>query len=86
MDGGGDRGEICGDVMLEAVLADVTEKFLEMRDFYHAGAAEGFERIVGEFALADVAGTFSGEIVGGEARETHGAALDAAVGISEVAR
>jgi hypothetical protein len=49
------RGEICGDVMLEAVFADEAEQFLEMRDFYDASATEGFERIVGESAFADVA-------------------------------
>src|SRR5271167_169668 len=78
VDGGGYRGEICGDVVLEAVFADVAEEFLEMGDFYYAGAAEGFEGIVGEGAFAYVAGDFSGAIVGGEARETHGAAFDAA--------
>src|SRR5277367_4258014 len=78
VDGGCYRGKICGDVVFEAVFADVAEKFLEMGDFYYAGAAEGFEGIVGEGAFAHVAGNFSGEIVGGEARETHGAALDAA--------
>src|SRR5580698_3856980 len=78
MNGGGYRGEIRGDVMFEAVLADVAEQFLEMRNFYYACSAEGFEGIVGELALADVAGDFSGAVVGGEARETHGAALDAA--------
>ena len=78
VDGGGYRGKIRGDVVLKAVFADVAEKFLEMRDFYYAGATEGFEGIVGELTLADIAGNFSGEVVGGEARETHGAALDAA--------
>ena len=48
-------GEVGGDVVLEAVLADVAEQLLQARDFDHAGAAESFERIVGERALADVA-------------------------------
>src|SRR5580704_6704267 len=78
VDGVRNRGEISGDVMLEAVFADVAEQFLEMRDFYYAGAAESFEGIVGEGAFAYVAGNFSGEIVGGETRKTHGAAFDAA--------
>src|SRR5271168_860861 len=78
VDGRGYRGEICGDVMFEAVFADVAEQFLEVRDFYYAGAAERFEGIVGEGALAYVAGNFSGAVVGGEARETHGTAFDAA--------
>ena len=49
-----------------------------MGDFYYTCAAERFEGIIGECAFADVAGNFPGEIVGGEAREAHRAALDAA--------
>src|SRR5580704_2229269 len=71
------RGEICGYVMFEAVFADVAEQFLEMRDFYYAGAAESFEGIVSELALANISGDFACEVVGGETRETHRAALDA---------
>src|SRR5208282_2993771 len=78
VNGGGNRGKICGDVMFEAVFADVAEQFLEMRDFYYAGAAKGFEGIVGESAFTDVARDFSGEIVGGETRETHWATFYAA--------
>jgi hypothetical protein len=43
-------------VVLEAVLADVAEELLHVGDLDHAGAAEGVERVVGEGALADVAG------------------------------
>jgi len=40
--------------MLEAVLADVREQRLVVRNLDHTVAAEGFERIVREAALADV--------------------------------
>ena len=55
VDGGGGGGEVGGDVVLEAVLADVAQQLLHVGDLDHAGAAEGVERIVGEGALADVA-------------------------------
>jgi hypothetical protein len=41
--------------MLEAVLTDIAEQGLQVRDADDAGAAESVERIVGEFAFADVA-------------------------------
>jgi len=56
VDRGGGGGEAGGDVVLEAVLADVAEELLHVGDLDHAGAAEGVERVVGEGALADVAG------------------------------
>ena len=55
MDGGGGGGEAGGDVVLEAVLADVAEELLHVGDLDDAGSAEGVERVVGEGALADVA-------------------------------
>jgi len=38
-------------MMLENALADVTEQLLQPGDAHHAGAAKGFERIVGELAF-----------------------------------
>src|ERR1017187_3482817 len=57
--------------MLEAALADVAEQLLKLRDAYHAGAAKGFERIVGELAFPDVAVDRALAVVGGKAHETH---------------
>jgi len=54
VDRGGGGGEAGGDVVLEAVLADVAEELLHVGDLDHAGAAEGVERFVGEGAFADV--------------------------------
>ena len=56
MDRSGDLGEVGGDVVFEAVLADVAQQALHVGDFDDAGSAEGVERVVGEGALADVAG------------------------------
>src|SRR5579863_5033359 len=61
--------------MFVAVFADVTEKFLHFGDFHHAGAAEGFERVVGEFSFANVAADHAFAIDSGETRVTHGAAF-----------
>ena len=47
--------QVGGHVMLEAVLADVAQQFLQLRNAHHARAAERIERIVGELAFADVA-------------------------------
>ena len=79
VDGGGGVGEVGGDVVLEAVFADVAEEVLHVGDLDDAGAAEGVEGIVGEGALADVAADLAGEVVGGEAGEAHGAGFDGAV-------
>lgn len=75
VDGGGGGGEAGGDVVLEAVLADVAEELLHVGDLDDARAAEGVERVVGECSLADVALDLAGEVVGGEAGEAHGAGL-----------
>ena len=55
-----DRGDgigrkICGHVVLEAVLADVMQKPLQVRNPDDSGPAKSVERIVGERALADTA-------------------------------
>src|SRR5580658_5631781 len=49
-DGGVHCGEIRRDVMLEAVLANVMQQLLHFGNFDDAGAAESFERIVGELS------------------------------------
>lgn len=64
-------------MVFEALLADVAQKLLQIRDFDDASAAESFERIVGEASAADVAADSSVGIVGGKPRKTHGAGLDA---------
>src|SRR5438270_8950302 len=53
--GAGDLRHVGGYVVLETVLADVAEEVLKIRDLDDSGAAEGIERVVSEFALADVA-------------------------------
>src|SRR3954454_22314267 len=68
---GGGFAHVGGDVVLEAVLADVPEEVLQARDLDYPGAAEGLERVVGEGALADVAADLAGGVVGGEAGESH---------------
>jgi hypothetical protein len=78
VDDGGDAGEIGGDVVFEAIFADVVEKFLQAGNFDDSGTAKSFKRIVGETAAAGVATNFSGSIVGGEASKTHGAGFDLA--------
>ena len=75
VDGGGGGGEAGGDVVLEAVLADVAQQRLHVGDVDDACAAEGVERVVGEGPLADVALDGAREVVGGEAGEGHGAGL-----------
>src|ERR1700760_4951405 len=58
--------------MLESTFADEAEKFLQPGNSDDACAAEGFERIVGEFAFADVAADLAIEVVGGVAEVAHG--------------
>src|SRR5260370_22509714 len=72
---GGYAREICGDVMFVAVFADVAEQFLHFRNFHHAGAAESFQRVVGEFSFADVAADHAFAVDGGETRVAHHAAF-----------
>src|ERR1700691_5279003 len=79
VDRAGNGGEVGSHVMLEAVLADVAKELLHVGDFDDAGSAEGVEGIVGESALADVAGDAAGEVVGGEAGKAHVAGFDGAV-------
>ncbi len=51
----GDSCHSARDVMLEAVLADEVQQFLQPRNLHHTGAAERRKRIIGESPLADVA-------------------------------
>jgi len=67
----GDEGLVDGDVMLVSALADELEQVLEAIDPYDASAAEGFERIIGEFAFAGVSADGTVEIVGADSQEGH---------------
>src|ERR1700757_3008544 len=58
--------------MLESTLADEAEEFLQPGNSDDARAAKSFQRIVGEFAFADVAADLAVEVVGGEAEVAHG--------------
>jgi hypothetical protein len=49
--------------------------FCNLRNLGHARAAEGLQRIVGEFARAGVAANHAAAIVGGVARKAHAPAL-----------
>ena len=53
-DGRGHAGRVDGNVVLEAVLADVGQQPLQLGHLDHAIAAEGEQRIVGQIALAHV--------------------------------
>ncbi len=66
----GHGGKIRGDVMLEAVFANVVEQPLHLRNFDDPRAAESVERIVGKFAFADIAANLASSVVGGEARRS----------------
>ena len=65
-------------MVLEALLADVAQQLLQLRDVGDAGTAEGLQRIARELAFANVATNAAMEVVGGEAREAHRAGLHAA--------
>ena len=73
--GRSDRGEVRGDVVFEAVFADVVQQLLQPRNFHYARAAEGFEGIVGEVPAAGVAANVAASIVGRKARKTHRSCL-----------
>src|SRR5258708_8062082 len=61
--------------MLETVVTDVAQQFLQSWDFHDARTAERFERIIGEETVAGVATDFSMHIVRGKPRKAHGASL-----------
>ena len=75
VDDGRDTREVGGDVMLETVVTDVAQQFLQSWDFHDARAAERFEWIIGEATAAGVAADFSMHIVGGKPRKAHAASL-----------
>src|SRR6266851_2698221 len=62
--------------MLEAVLADIAQQFLQPGNFNHSGTAKRLERIVRESPATRIAADFCGNIVSGKAGETHGAGFD----------
>src|SRR5208283_6234007 len=61
--------------MLESVLANVMQQFLQPGNLHNAHAAKSIQRIVGEVALTDIAANHSRGIVGREARKAHGTSL-----------
>src|SRR5208282_553557 len=66
-------GKIRGDVVLEALLADVAQQLLQSRNLHHTRAAKGFQWIVCKAAAAGIAADFAVHVVGRKTRETHGA-------------
>src|SRR5712692_2172176 len=71
VNGRGDLGEIRGNVMLESVLADVTQEFLQVGNANHAGAPESLERIVSEFPFSDVTTDFPLPIIRRKTYKAH---------------
>jgi len=74
-----DRGrhgrKISGDVMFEAVFADVMEQLLEAGNFDDASSAKSLQGIVGKAAAAGITADFALDVVGGETGEAHGPGL-----------
>src|SRR5580700_1692659 len=64
MDDPGNGCEVCSDVMLETVFANVAQQFLHVGNLDDSGAAECFQRIIGESPFADVAADHAILIVG----------------------
>src|ERR1035437_7213024 len=83
MDGFRDIAEVGGNVVFEALAADVLQELLQMSNFRHAGAAESLQWIVGEPARAGVPANDAATIVSGITRKAHVAGLDAAHARSE---
>src|SRR5271156_1455788 len=71
MDDPGNRCEVCSDVMLETVFANVAQQFLHVGNLDDSGAAECFQRIISKASFPYVAADHAVLIVGGKARETH---------------
>src|SRR5215471_4000143 len=70
--------QIGRDVVFEAALADIVQQLLKPRNAHHARTAERLEWIIRELAVADIAIDRAFAIVGGKAREAHGAGLHTA--------
>ena len=51
------------DVMLKAALANIPQEFLQLWNADHSGTAERIQRVISEFAFADVAADRPGAIV-----------------------
>jgi hypothetical protein len=62
-------------VVLETVVTDVAQQFLQSWDFHDAHGAERFEWIVSEATAAGVAADFSMHIVRGKPRKARAASL-----------
>src|SRR5260370_23968334 len=61
--------------MFEPAFADITQKFLQMRNMHDASAAKSLQRIVGKRTFADIAANLSLAIIRRNARKTHRAGL-----------
>src|SRR5437016_5891270 len=85
VDGFGDGHLGSSDVVFEAVLADIAQEFLELRNLDHAVAAKGIERIGGKLPLPDITGDATAKIIGRNAaiseRPRADAADDRAIGV-----
>src|SRR6266700_3314187 len=61
--------------MFEPAFADITQKFLQMRNMHDAGAAKSLQRIVGERTFADITADLPFAIIRRNAGKTHRAGL-----------
>jgi len=66
-------------VVLEALVADVAEEFLQLWHMSDRAVAKGLERIVGELAFADVGADDAAGVVGRQAAKGERAGGRAAV-------
>src|SRR5262252_6554989 len=66
-----DGGHIGGHMMLETVLADVSQQLLQTRNFHDARASERIQRVIRKLAMTHVAVNRPFHVIGGEPRETH---------------
>src|SRR5687768_7631081 len=56
-------------VVLEALVADVAQEFLQLRHTGHCPVAECFQLVVGQFTLPDISPNYSAGIVGRQSAE-----------------
>src|SRR6266568_3798336 len=61
--------------MFKTAFADITQKFLQMRNVQDAAAAKSLQRIVGELTFADIAADFPFAIIRRNAYKPHRAGL-----------
>src|SRR6202451_3885568 len=64
--------------MLKSVLANIVEKFLQMRNLHHAHSAKGIQSVAGKFTFPHITANPPRRVIGGEARVTHRSGLHAA--------